>query len=301
MTRKNRKTHRESDSALFRMRSKSRLAKLLQIDVQSLKNLAYNPDLYSEFYLTKSDGGSRPINAPSARLKSVQSRLTYLLQSIATPDYLYAPALRRSYVDNAACHLGSATIQAFDIVNYFPSCKENRVIWFFHRRMKCSPDVAAILRGIVTHKGSLPQGSPCSPILAYLCYQDMWNEIYEIAKQYNCRMSLYVDDLTISGESVPRRLAWEVETILHRHGHKSNQGKKHRRYMRPMEVTGVIVDRDRLIVPNRQHKRLVEVRSELKKSTCPDEQRRLKQQLRGRLAQFGQVAKKSDLSQLPKS
>ena len=225
MTRNRRKTYREIDSVLFRMRSKSKLANLLQIDVHVLKELASNPDLYSEFFLPKPDGGSRSISAPDVRLKSVQSRLTYLLQSIATPDYLYAPALRRSYVDNAACHLGSATIQAFDIVNYFPSCKENKVIWFFHRKMECSPDIAAILRGIVTHKGSLPQGSPCSPILAYLCYQDMWNEIYELAKQYNCRMSLYVDDLTISGESVPKRLAWEVETILHRHGHKSNQKK----------------------------------------------------------------------------
>ena len=42
-------------------------------------------------------------------------------------------------------------------------CTGKKVFWFFHERMECSPDVAAIIRAIVTHEDSLPQGSPWTP------------------------------------------------------------------------------------------------------------------------------------------
>ena len=212
MPKKPNKHHDERDSPFFRLRSRAKLASLLFINQAKLQTLARGAqDLYYQFQKPKSSGGFRDINAPRPDLKAVQARIKDLLQRIAPPDYLFAPVSGRSYVDNAAAHRGASSVHLLDIEDFFPSCTANKVIWFFHKRMKCSPDVAAIIRGIVTREASLPQGSPCSPILAYLCYVDMWEEISRIVENAGCTLSVYADDLTISGETVPEAAIWEIQ------------------------------------------------------------------------------------------
>ena len=174
MPKKRIKHHGEQDSPFYKLRSKAKLASLLFLDVDKLVYFADSEDLYFDFPKKKKGSGFRSISAPCPALKTVQKRIAILLQRITPPDYLFAPVSGRSYVDNAARHLGANSIRSLDIQDFFPSCTANRVIWFFRKRMGCSPDVAALIRGIVTRHGSLPQGSPCSPILAFLCYLDMW-------------------------------------------------------------------------------------------------------------------------------
>ena len=177
MPKKHIKYYAEQDSPFYKLRSKAKLAGLLFLDVDKLKFLADSEDLYFDFPKKKRGGGFRSISAPRADLKIVQKRIAGLLQRITPPEYLFAPVCGRSYVDNAKRHLGANSVRHLDIEDFFPSCSANKVIWFFRKRMDCSADVAVLLRGVVTRHGSLPQGSPCSPILAYLCYVDMWEEI----------------------------------------------------------------------------------------------------------------------------
>ena len=101
--------HGERDSPFFRLRSKAKLASLLFISLEKLKALASADDLYFEFEKSKSSGGIRKISAPRDDLKAVQRRIANLLMRIAPPDYLFAPVAGRSYVDNAAQHLGATS------------------------------------------------------------------------------------------------------------------------------------------------------------------------------------------------
>ncbi|MEP0232252.1 MAG: reverse transcriptase family protein [Roseobacter sp.] len=231
----------------------------------------------------------RDINAPIKPLKDVQTRIAVLLSRIAPPDYLFAPVADRSYVDNAAVHRGARSVRLLDIEDFFPSCTINKAIWFFRRRMECAPDVAVILAKIVTHRGVLPQGSPCSPILAYFCYVDMWEEIAALVDRAGCKLSVYADDLTISGEVVPENMIWQIKKTLHRHGHRYAKAKERSKRDRPAEITGVVLRRDIVIIPNRQRKKIVEIRSELCCAKSPKARQRLEAQLRGRLAQLSQV------------
>lgn len=288
------KYHREHDSPFYKLPSKAKLASLLFISTDKLKALSHSDDLYFDFQKKKDSGGFRIISAPREDLKAVQSRIADLLQRITPPDYLFAPVSGRSYVDNAARHLGAKSLRLLDIEDFFPSCTANKVIWFFGRRMRCSPDVAAILRGIVTRNGSLPQGSPCSPILAYLCYIDMWEEIERLVDESGCRLSVYADDLTISGENVPERLIWKIKQTLFRHGHRYNLSKERSKHLKPAEITGVILCRDRLLAPNRQHQKLHSVRQELKVARSPEHQKRLEAQAKGREAQLRQIIDATD-------
>jgi len=289
MTRKKRSYHAERDSQFFRLRSRAKLAKLLFCSPQKLKNLTDGTDYYQTFRKAKKGGGFRMIAAPREDLKTIQSRIANLLQRIIPPDYLFAPVAGRSYVDNAARHLGARSVRLLDIEDFFPSCTANKVIWFFHSRMECSPDVAAVLRALVTREGTLPQGSPCSPILAYLCYVDMWEEIASLVDRAQCRLSVYADDLTISGKGVPGELAWNIKKTLHRHGHCYKVAKERSRIDRPAEVTGVILTPSRLRLPNRQHKKLHEVRQELTRVGSTSKRTELEAQLRGRQAQARQI------------
>ena len=289
MPRKPERYYSESSSPFFRLRSRKKLANLLHKGRVQLEALARESNPYNHFPKPKANGGVREISAPREDLKKVQARIAALLQRIAPPEFLFAPVAGRSYVDNAARHLGSQSIRLLDIVDFFPSCTGNKVSWFFRKRMQCSPDVTGVMTGLVTHEGSLPQGSPCSPILAYLSYVDMWENIDRIVEDAGCTLSVYADDLTISGETVPERAIWGIKQELRRHGHRYNQSKERSRHRRPAEVTGVILRLDGLHPPNRSRKKLREVRQELKRTKSERQRTALEVRIRGREAQLNQV------------
>ena len=289
MPNKVKKYYDERDSPFFRLRSRAKLASLLYISRDKLRDLAKSDNLYHQFKKPKSSGGYREISAPRRDLKTVQSRIGRLLQRISPPDYLFAPVSGRSYVDNAAAHLGADSIRLLDIEDFFPSCTGNRVIWFFRERMQCSSDVAAILKAIATREDSLPQGSPCSPILAYLCYVDMWDEISRKVSEADCSLSVYADDVTISGTIVPEKLIWEVKKSLHKYGHQYNILKERKKHKKPAEITGVILTPHGLRVPNRLHKKLHDIRSDLKGAKSVKHKAEVEAKIRGREAQMEQV------------
>ena len=288
---KSNKNYGEFDGPFFQLKSRKKLASLLFTSKGKLERLAREKDAYIQFEKPKKDGGFRQISAPRPDLKAVQKRISNLLQRITPPEYLFAPVPGRSYVDNAAAHPGAKSVRLLDIENYYPSCTANKVIWYFHKRMQCSEDVSAIIRGLVTYNGSLPQGSPCSPILAYLCYIDMWNEIAQIVNEVHCTLSVYVDDLTISGDVVPGEAIWRIKNVLRKHGHDYNIPKERSKHLKPAEITGVILRTDgRLHAPNRQHKKLYDLKSELTMTSSTEKRARLEAQLVGRLAQLHQIS-----------
>ena len=281
--------YEERSSPFFRLPSRRKLAKLLYKGQPGLEELARAQDPYTHFSKRKSNGGIRHISAPRDDLKRVQARIAKLLQRIVPPDYLFAPVAGRSYVDNAARHLGAMSVHLLDVLDFFPSCTGKRVYWFFHTRMQCPADVAGVIRGIVTHEGSLPQGSPCSPILAYLSYVDMWENIGQIAVDADCTLSVYADDLTISGRMVPEAAIWKIKRELRKHGHQYNAAKERSRHRKPAEITGVILRPDGLHPPNRSRRKLNEVRQELKDTRTEAERATLEMRIRGRETQMKQV------------
>lgn len=282
----------ETRCAFYRVPTKGVLARYLQSSKAKLLELSKG-DFYEEWSKPKKGGGVRRIEAPRPDLKRVQTRIADLLQRVAPPDFLFSPVRGRSYVDNAAIHRGNRAFHTLDISDFYPNCTANRVAWYFGQRLQCAPDVTAQLVGLTTRKGRLPQGSPCSPILAYFSYVDMWMQIERLARDAGCTLSVYVDDLTISGELVPGEIVWQVRQTIRRFGHASHPKKERRIKDGPIEVTGVVVRDGALLLPNRQHKRLHEVKRELVSTKSPERRAVLGRQLRGREAQARQVLSKN--------
>lgn len=219
----------------------------------------------------------------------MQSRIADLFGRVIPPDYLFNPVKGRSYVDNAAHHVGSREFHLLDIAEYFPSCTSNRVAWFFGSRMGCSKDVTAVLVKLTTRNGRLPQGSPCSPILAYLSHLDMWEEIEELIKRNGCKLSVYADDITISGLHVSGELVWSIKKIISRHGFRLKRDKEVSLRDSAADITGVIVRPQGLLLPNRQHEKLHRIKMEYRSRGKGEERRKLAQQINGRQSQRRQI------------
>jgi hypothetical protein len=235
----------------------------------------------------KRDGSMRPLCRPHEGLDKIQSRIAYLLACIKTPDYVHAPIPKRSYVTNAAAHRGSRAFSLIDVEDFYPSCREEKLVSFFQNRMKCPIDVSVMLARLCCDKGSLPQGASSSPILSYWAYSQMWDDIYEIASSAGNKFTLYLDDLTISGATVQGTTLWKIRQQLHKHGLNINKKKTRRIVHKPADVTGVMVTAEGLRLPNRQHEKLSKAKSNFSK---PGGNRTKKANvLRGRRAQAGQI------------
>lgn len=289
-------------SPFFRLRSRRKLADLLRVSPSALAEIAAASDLYLRRWKHKKldlwtkdepQGEAateyRPIDIPDPRLKAMQSRVADLLSRIAPPDFLFSPVKGRSYVDNAAHHIGARAFWQLDVANYFPSCSSNSVARFFGRDLECSPDVVAILVSITTYSACLPQGSPCSPILAYFANLPMWTAVARLAEAEGCRLSVYADDITLSGQVVPKALIWKIKQTIHKHGLRLKPSKEVSLISAPADITGVIVRDGKTFLPNRQLKKLVELRSERALACNPKLKIRLGNQIAGRKAQRRQV------------
>lgn len=296
-------TYTLRDTPFFRLRTRKKLADVLMVSLATLERILAEPDLYERQWKHKKDKDSwlrdqppaeinhlyRPIDIPDKALKTVQSRIAKLLSRVTPPDWLFSPVKGRSYVDNAARHKGARAFWLLDIADYFPSCTANNVAHFFHTILECSPDVTAILVKIATQSACLPQGSPCSPILAYYSNLEMWLAISKVVSDAGLTHSVYADDITISGTLVRGNVIWSIKRTVHKHGLQIKAAKEVSLIDVPADITGVIVKGNQTTLPNRQLKRLFELRSERHRAKSAFVKSALDRQIAGRLAQQRQV------------
>jgi len=298
-------------SPFYKLQSRKKLAGVLKTSERELSELCEGKNLYRIKYQAKKSGSKRKICDPIPSLKRIQKRIASLLSRVNIADFVYAAVPGRSYIDNAKQHIGASVKHCLDIEDYFPHCTSKKAWWFFRKRLLCSPDVSSILVHITTSRealpqgspaenqrenanpttfqGALPQGSPCSPILSYYFYMDMWEEIDKAVKTHECEWSLYADDITISGQVVPGELIWDVKRILHKYGQAYKKSKERSFCKRPAEITGVVVGNGGLKLPNRQHKKLHELKKQLLETRGSAAIEKLQQQITGRESQITQI------------
>jgi len=275
-------------SPLFKLRKRKRLAELLRLSQSDLRYLTkYADSLYSEFDVPKKSGGVRGVENPRRQLKVVQAKIARLLGRIAPPDYLFCPVKGRCYVSNAAQHRGQRVVRCLDVRKYFPSTTSRRVYWFFRTIMCCEKDIAAILARLASYKGHLPTGSPLSPIMAYFAHYDVWEAISAKCRENGYRLTVYIDDVTISAQSLSPHVIWDIKRAIHRSGLRYHKEKSY--VDGPAEITGVIVDGERLLVPNRQLKKIYDTRQSLKSINSQHTEKKLRQKLMGLQGQVAQI------------
>ncbi|WP_189435468.1 reverse transcriptase family protein [Pseudovibrio japonicus] len=293
------------DSPFFRLANRKKLSTLLRVSEETLKALSTSQDLYTrrwkhktkkdkevdawKNYIPENADEYRPIDIPIPKLKATQNRISDLLSRVQAPDFLFSPVKGRSYVENASHHVEGTAFWSLDVADYFPNCKANNVARFFRRDLECSRDVTAILVALTTLNKCLPQGSPSSPILAYYGNSHMWLKVADLVASYSCKFSLYADDITISGPIIKKELIWKIKKIIHANGFLLKPSKEISLIHAPADITGVIVKQGKTHLPNRQLKRLAELKKERAHTKNPASQAVLDNQISGRLGQRRQV------------
>ena len=283
-------------SCLYRIGKRRDLASLLGLELTKLCELAGPGHRYSHFPLPKKTGGTRMVDNPREDLKRVQKRIGVLLSRIMPPEFLFCPVKGRSYVSNAAQHRGNRIVHSLDVKKYFPSTPSRRVYWFFHSVMDCTTDVASVLAKIACCDGYLPTGSPLSPIMAYYAHVDVWENVARIAREHDLVITVYVDDITVSGSRVPTAVIWQIKKALYGGGLRYHKEK--RSVDRPTEVTGVVLRDGQLLSPNRQRDKLRKLRRASRRARNPE----IKKALDGKIAGLdGQVTQIATANQTPNS
>ena len=197
------KTYPIEDSRLYRIQSKRKLAELLKIDGPDLMALTRQPDLYNVFPIHE-NGKSRLIEEPQGRLKLVHARLFTLLSRVQPPAYLHSGVKGRSYVSNAREHAGRERVLKTDVSKFYPSTTHRQVFTGFLREFRCSGDVAKVLADLCTYQGHVPTGSSISMPTAFLAHKQLFDALYISMLRRNIVLTVYVDDLTLSGAGLMR-------------------------------------------------------------------------------------------------
>ncbi len=259
-------------------RTQRDLAESLDLPLNKLRAVEI---AYRTFLIRKRGGGDREINAPFDELKRIQ-RLIHrrILGRLRAHEAATAFEAGRSIVDNAVPHVGAAVIIRLDLVDFFPSIKQDRVARMF-RRCGWGRGAARLLAALCSRNGVLPQGAPTSPRLSNLVNIYLDDRLQSLATSYGATYTRYADDITFSlpaddGRKV-RALMRVARRVIRSEGYAIHHRKKvsiRRAHQRQM-VTGLVVNSGvRLPRETRRWLRAVKHRLE-RRGSCTQSRRRL--------------------------
>ncbi|HEY2496723.1 MAG TPA: retron Ec67 family RNA-directed DNA polymerase/endonuclease [Candidatus Angelobacter sp.] len=248
------------------------LAALLGFTPAGLAYIVYGKSAatkYTQFEIAKRGGGIRKINAPVDDLMFLQRRLADLLQNCVDEintaskrrDHIaHGFKRKRSIMTNAVKHRKRRYVFNIDLQDFFGTINFGRVRGFFikDKNFNLSERIATIIAQIACHDNSLPQGSPCSPVISNLIGHVLDIQLSRLASQTGCTYTRYADDLTfstnkpqfptsiaISRPGAPHKwmLGDRLATIIAHAGFTENPEKTRLQYSGSrQEVTGLVVN-----------------------------------------------------------
>ena len=256
-----------SKCPLYKLTSKKQLKRLLNINDNRFLKQDFLVTQFSPYIDRK--GKPRLIEPPRKEVKIIQRRIKRMLNIIDFPDNVFSGVPKRSYAQNASYHAENPikSMYKIDLRGFFPSISRNTVYNFFLQELLCSPDIAKILTNLTTvdiEKANsidleqihlflkskkikctnhLISGAPTSQILSYLVNQNMFNDLQAISDANRIKMSIYVDDVTFSGNChISNRFRQQVLNIVKKYNYNVSKEKiKFYTKEYPKTVTGVVI------------------------------------------------------------
>ncbi|WP_163351797.1 reverse transcriptase domain-containing protein [Desulfovibrio sp. JC010] len=217
---------------------------------------------YTDFTIKKRNGTDRNISAPTTALKAIQRSLAIRLSGVYEPKKAAYGYIKKSdnnqdktVFGNALVHSKKRYVFNVDLKDFFPSIHFGRVMGLFRSNpYKLDRSIAILIAKIACYNDFLPQGSPCSPIISNMICSHMDRDLSDLAKNYRCYYTRYVDDITFSTnvKDFPEDIAffdgiWNpgegLVEIIDDHGFKINGEKTSLRTQSDRQiVTGLTVN-----------------------------------------------------------
>ncbi len=256
-----------AQSPFARTMTKGNLCRMLGTPLTTLLGLIKYKDAFVRRRIETSSGKPRPLAYPEAQLRRVNEKLAYQLRKIRLAPYVTSPRKGVGPRENAQRHVGATQFLKIDIKQFYPSITREQIAKYFREECGMYVNVAGMLTELLTVDGRIAYGAPATPALAALVHRSMFDEIYDAVSAMGLVMTLWVDDLTISGDKVPGALLEQIRAIVASHGFRTHK-IAFRHSNRPVVVTGMGVRRDEVIPPNSLNLRIkaLERRLHLEKS-----------------------------------
>ncbi len=248
-----------SKSPLFRKQSRKQVAELIGAPADYFKkDPVYE---YREKDIPKSNGQTRHIYDPYPELKKYQKSFLKYLSRIEIPDWVKSGKKGSSYIQNAAVHMNNNYVRTMDIAAFYENAKEIYIYHMFRDVFLMSTDLSAALTKFVTYNSKIPTGAPCSQLIIYWSYKDMFDSIYNVCRDKGIEFTVYVDDLTLSSNRpIHKAVVSEVEQIINHYGfgikHKKSHDYSGRHYR---QITGVGAKNGKMLVLNAKQLEIVEL------------------------------------------
>jgi len=224
-------------------------------------------------------------------MAACHKRLARLLSRIEVPDYVHSKK-GHSYVSNALAHANNTPIAKTDISKYFTSTSFAHIQRLFTEDLRCPKDVAWYLSKVCTFNGYIPTGSQISNPLAFLANRPMFDRIHDYAREQRCVMTLFQDDIVISGAAASKRMLNDVLMEIRRSGLRASPKRKKTKTYPASAVkviTGVIVKGKSTTLPNRRRKLIADAYARAMKAVTEEERAAAVLELRGRINEAHQV------------
>lgn len=185
------------------------------------------PRLYSRVEIPREGKTPRIIEPPHAGLKEIQRKLlTEVLIHLRCDDALFARQGTNT-IDAVIPHISKPLLLAMDIQSFFPNVKPAH-IYSALRNRGIPDDVARTIVRLTTHGNHMPQGAPTSVALGRLVLHPVVLEVKRALDSTGTPydISVYVDDVMISGAVGLKRMVGTISKIFERHGFTLDKGKK---------------------------------------------------------------------------
>ena len=243
------------------------------ISKYTIYQLSHHSDkYYKTFEIPKKSGGKRTICQPSKKLKGLQSWiLVNILNKIQVSPSCKGFRKGSSTLDNALPHIGANTILNLDLKDFFPKVNSKQVYNVF-KTIGYNNLVATVFTNICTYKEMLPQGSPCSPMLANLSAWTLDLRIQGYVGKRGISYTRYADDLSFSGLNPSKvvKIIPMIKTIISDEKFIVNHKKTRiASSARAKIVTGLIVNEDSVGIGKQKYK---DLRAKIHHLTLPSEQ-----------------------------
>lgn len=247
--------------------------------------LAKKRDHYRIYRVPKKSGGHRKICEALLPISQWQELAKEWFDTFPLHEAAHGFRSGRSIITNASQHQQQRYVLNIDLKDFFGSVSSYAVYLAIFDRIqrvqevcgngmkdmknvlkmaltdgkKLLPisDVAGDLTSLCTLDGALPQGACTSPVLANIVATPMDRDLRRLADSQGLRYTRYADDLTFSGDEIPKWLVSRVRSIVEEHDLKVNDRKiKQMPYFQRQVVTGVVVNNETLGVSKKRRNAL---------------------------------------------
>lgn len=269
-------------SPLAQRLTKQKLAGLLRVKLHELQGLVRYKKGFITDKIVHVNGKDRPLQYPTGKLRVVNEKLNYQFKKIKLPAYVMSPRKGHGQKQNAEEHIHSKQILKLDLRKFYPSISRTMVARFFRDTFSMHADVAGLLTELLTYDETVMYGAPATPVLTMLMHIEMFDRIDEVCKKHDVRFTLWVDNLTISGDQVPGVLLEKIREIIASYGHRSHD-VEFANTNKIVTVTGVGIKQGELHPANTGNLAIRALEAELRLAKDPEQFQAVANKLLSRL------------------